>query len=133
MLSRLGNPTPIDHPLRELVKLAAEARAWQEILRERVAELSSISSFDSKGTEQERAVIALYERSLDRLARFLSELARLDLGGRLVELEEGQARLIVSLVRRILHNEALGLSVEQLEIANHLAAAELRTLDSENR
>jgi hypothetical protein len=101
------------------------------VLRERVADLRELSGYDAKGTESERAVVALYERSLDRTGRLLHELARLDLDARLAVLEHARARLVLGLILRVLEARDLNLDASQLGIARTLVAAELRALNPE--
>jgi len=113
ILERLGRPEPLGHPIEELLALGAEVRAWQRILRERVSGLHQLSSWDRQGSEQERAVVTLYERSLDRTARLLTDLARLDLDTRLVRLAEADARILFDCLAEAI--QAVGLSDEQAE------------------
>lgn len=40
MLKRLGGPEPLGYPVDELLVIGAEARAWLEVLRKQVAQLS---------------------------------------------------------------------------------------------
>ncbi len=90
LLERLGEPTPLGHPVEALIAVASESRAWLSVLRERLAELPDFDTLDRTGAES--AVVALYERSLDRTGRMLHELARLDLDTRVAVLEEERVR-----------------------------------------
>ncbi len=94
MLSRLGRPAPLGHPVEELLALGAEMRAWQEVLRERVACLAELSVFDQLGVDRERALVSLYGRALDRTARLLVDLAKLTLDARMVKVREAQAQTL---------------------------------------
>ncbi len=76
LLERLGEPEPVGHPVEELLGIASEAKSWLGVLRERPSELRSFESHDRTGAEQEKAVVSLYERALDRTGRILHELAR---------------------------------------------------------
>jgi hypothetical protein len=106
MLERLGEPEPLGSPLQALLAVAAETQAWQEILRERVSYLTDLvyESTDDEGAmiERERAVVALYERSLDRTSRILSGLVKLDLDTRRVQLEEGQIEFMYRALQAVL-------------------------------
>lgn len=124
MLARLGNPAPLAHPVEELLAVAAEARAWQAVLRERVAKLDEFSRLDQLGVDRERALVTLYGRALDRTARVLVELAKLDLDARIVRVHEAQ----VTLLRRALEAVFADLDVAperwQPVVAHRLAALE---------
>ena len=98
MLDRLGKPQPLGHPVEELLAIGVEVRAWLHITRERLAELSSLTSVDGSGVERERALLTVYERAVDRAARVLTELARLGLEERLVPIEEVRARQLLAAV-----------------------------------
>jgi hypothetical protein len=83
---------PVEDPLRELSLLAGEALAWKRLLRDRVAELTSLGYQGATG-EQVRASVQLYGASLDRLERVLVSIARLDIDTRLAAITERQADL----------------------------------------
>ena len=127
---RLGEPTPLGHPVEELLAFVAEAKSWLGVLRERLAELSDFESFDRTGAESERAVVALYETSLDstaavpraRLAR--PRHPRRRAGG-------DRVRLVLDLVLRVLESHDLDLDPCQIGTARTLVATELRTLTTE--
>jgi hypothetical protein len=128
LLERLGEPEPVGHPVEELVKVAAEAKSWLAVLRERLAELQSFESHDRTGAEQEKAVVSIYERALDRTGRKLHELARLDLDTRLAVIEQERARLVLNLVLRVLEASDLNLDARQITTARARVAVELRSL-----
>lgn len=109
LLERLGQPEAVGHPVEELLGIAAEATSWLGVLRERLAELSRFDSYDRAGAEKESAIVSLYERSLDRTGRLLHELARLDLDTRLALVEQERARLVLTLVLKVLEGSELGL------------------------
>ncbi|MGO8873386.1 MAG: hypothetical protein ACLQPH_18685 [Acidimicrobiales bacterium] len=131
LLERLGNPEPVGHPVEELLGIAAEAKSWLGVLRERLAELPSLESFDRTGAESERAIVSLYERSLDRTGRLLHELARLDLDARLVTIEHQRAMLLLGMVERVLESTTLALDAGQIDHARSLVAGELRALTTQ--
>ena len=129
MLERLGEPTPIHNPVAALLAVAAETRAWQEILRARVSELIDIvyESRDEEGAmiEREKAVVALYERSLDRTSRVLSSLVKLDLETRRVVLEEAQTEMMF----RALQAALVGVPKQYQEPARQRLVLALREED----
>lgn len=124
LLARLGSPEPLGHPVEELLALGAEVRAWQAVVRHRVADLSEVSRGDAMARLRESATIALYERSLDRSAKLLADLARLDLDIRLVRLREAEGQLVARIVTSAL-NQADVPAAWQLRIKGALAS-ELR-------
>jgi hypothetical protein len=128
LLERLGEPEPVGHPVEELLGIASEAKAWSGVLRERLSELQSFESHDRTGAEQEKAVVSLYERSLDRTGRILHELASLDLDTRLAVSEQERARLLLNLVLRVLEASDLNLDARQILTARARVATELRSL-----
>lgn len=90
---------PVGDPLSELAKLAGEAKQWKELLRERVAQLSSVGYQGVTG-EQVRAQVQLYGMAMDRLERVLSSVARLRVDERLAVIHERQAELILKALER---------------------------------
>ena len=122
---------PVGHPVEELLGIAAEAKSWLGVLRERLAALSQFDTHDRTGADKESAIVSLYERSLDRTGRLLHELARLDLDTRVAVLEEERARLVLTLVLRVLESHDLDLDPRQIGTARTLVATELRALSQE--
>jgi hypothetical protein len=102
---------PVEDPLGELLRLAGEAVAFKDLLRDQVNELEGIIAYwtertyddgeeiRTSATEDVRAVVAAYERSMDRAARILTAIAKLDLASRMLELNEAKADMIVGAVR----------------------------------
>lgn len=118
LLQRLGEPEPIGHPVHELLKVTAEARAFHQVLAERLAELSTLELKDTFGVERERAVVLLYERSLDRIARILTDMLKLDLQARALRLDEQHARDIMGAISEALRRAGLG--EREAEVRRHL-------------
>jgi hypothetical protein len=112
LLSQLGQPPPLGHPVEALLALAAEVTAWQAILRERVAELRELAGVDKLGREAERAVVGLYERSLDRSAKVLEGMVRLDLDARRTRLLEDQGEMIANVFRAVIEDPELAFGAE---------------------
>ena len=75
-----------------------------------------------------RAVLAAYERALDRVGRLLVDVARLDLEGRLAVVEEAKSRVVAEAVLRVLGSVELALAPYQVEQARSLLADELHSL-----
>lgn len=91
VLVRRGIPDPIGDPLQELLDLSAEAKQFKDAVSELVGELTSLRYSTPGGGEMLRSEVALYERALDRLGRLLADIAKLDIDGRLVTIQEQQA------------------------------------------
>jgi len=104
-------PTVTD-PLGELARIAGEVVAFKDYLRDQVTELDGVLTYwtdreypagddvtRTEQTEQLRAVVTAYERSLDRAAKVLASIVKLDLAGRMLELRTAQAEQIVGAVR----------------------------------
>lgn len=123
VLERLGKPTPLGNPVDELLAIGAEARAWQVVVRERVADLSSLVTQDVLHVEREKALVGIYERSLDRTSRLLSDLVRLNLDARRLALDEQQTELVFRAL-----STALGVVPKQFhESARRALVAALRS------
>jgi len=118
-LERLGIPERLGNPVEELLAIGAEARAWLGVLRARVSELDELDINDKIGRQQERALVALYERALDRTSRVLTDLVRLDLDSRLVRLQENQVAMMFEAL-----NQALNQAPEEYHEPIRLALVE---------
>lgn len=129
MLERLGKPMPLGDPIEALLDIGAEAMAWQEVVRERLAELKSFSKVDVANIDRERALVKLYGESLDRCHRMLADLSRLNLEERRVRIDEARAAFVVAALVKVL--DSLGLDESQQRRARELLAARLgRETDS---
>lgn len=82
---------PIGDPVEELMDLAGRIRGFVEYFSGKVDQLGDDIRYRSgQDTEQLRSEMALLERFIGQLHRVLADLARLDLGERLVRLNEGR-------------------------------------------
>lgn len=97
VLARLNLP-PVDDPLTELAKIAAEAVAWKDAMAGKVSELTELRYKAGEGGEQLRAEVALWERALDRCERFLTAMARLNIDERLAAISEAQAAAVLGAI-----------------------------------
>lgn len=129
LLSQLGQPAPLGHPVEALLALAAEVTAWQGILRERVAELRQLAGVDKLGREAERAVVGLYERSLDRSVKVLEGMVRLDLDARKAALTAAQGQRIADAMRATFDDPELAFDAEIRQRLRQVASRHLRALD----
>jgi hypothetical protein len=103
--------TPVGNPLTELSKLAGRARAWMEMLEERVQTLLDEDPEPGEGDdgkkdcgiryrggagEQTRAEVQLYERAMGQLGTILTAIARLNIDERLAKITERQAEVVIA-------------------------------------
>ena len=102
---------PTENPLDGLARLASEVTAFKDALAARVNALSQIRYEDAKMSEQLRSEVALYERALDRTARLLETMVKLDFEKRMLALNEAQLDLMADAIRIIL--DGLDLTTEQ--------------------
>lgn len=84
------DPDSLD-PLAALIAVAADAEQWRNACKLMVGQLDQLRH---KSSNEVRAEVALWERALDRSARILEGLVRLDVESRLVKLEESKAALM---------------------------------------
>lgn len=120
----------IDDPLEALSRLATEALAMKEQLAARVNSLKQVRyTAHGAGTEQLRAEVALYERAMDRSAKFLKLLVDSGFEERRTQLAEQQGKLVVQALRRIF--EALGLDERQQALVSVVVPRELRAISGE--
>lgn len=101
LLARLDVP-PVDDPFAALAAIAGQAIAFKDILAERVNKLQQIRYRDSKGAEQLRSEVALWERALDRCERFITSMAKLDIDNRLAKISEAQADIVLKAIEAAL-------------------------------
>lgn len=78
----------ISDPYTELANLAAEVVTLKNILREKVEELTTLKDVGGdKVATQIDVLMSAYERGLDRCERILTNMARLDLDGKIAALQ----------------------------------------------
>lgn len=104
----------VENPLDGLARLATEVTAFKDALAARVNALTSIRYEDMKSAEQLRSEVALYERALDRTARLLEVMVKLDFEKRMVSLSEAQFDLVSKVIDQVLDN--LDLTEEQRDL-----------------
>lgn len=115
---------PVDNPLAELAKLAGRARAWMEFFEEKVNSLGEELRYEGKAGEQLRAEVALYERAMDRLGKFLADFGRLNIDERLAKIEEAKADVVLRAIDAALAHA--GVTGTQATEAKRVAARHLR-------
>lgn len=123
-------PMSLGEVYRELLRTAALAVEWRNILEAKVAELQQWRyQAAGPGTEQIRAEITLFERAMDRAAKVLELVARLDIDARATALNERQGQLVVALLYRVF--EALELTPEQRAKVPQVVPNEIRRIVAE--
>lgn len=125
VLARLG-AEPIEDPLAALLKLAGQVVSWQEATASLVNGLEELRYEDSKGGEQLRSEVQLYERAMDRAASVLSAIARLNIEERLARVSEQQAAAVVAAIEAAL--AAAGVEGDRVIEARRAVARHLRSV-----
>lgn len=115
----------VTDPLEALARLATEALAMKSALAARVNALQQLSHMSPVG-EQIKAEVLLYERAIDRSAKFLDVLAKSGFEERRVRLAEDQGNLVHEVIMAIF--QRLELTESQWGLARVAAPEELRRL-----
>lgn len=84
---------PVHDPLTALKNLAGEVLAWKDAMRVQVEGLNTLSYSTDYG-ETAKALVQLFERSMDRAAAVLATIAKLNIDERLAAVTERQAKMI---------------------------------------
>lgn len=116
---------PVHDPIAQLAQLAGEIVALKDVLGEKVGGLRSWSYHEEGKKDEVRALVTLYERILSQCHRVLSDMARLDIDTRLVQINEAQADLLQRIVEAVLTSPKVGLDRETQTVARAVLAQEL--------
>ena len=121
------NVQPVIDPVSELESLGGEVLAWKALLRQRLGELDPQDwrRMGMVGQEEMHALVGLYERSLDKAAKLLVDMAKLDLGERRVRLEERQTDLAQNIIEMTLRRHGLDASSTEVRATLYEVAGEL--------
>ena len=111
-------------PIKALQILATEALGMKDALAARVNALTSVRFEDDKGGEQLRSEVILYERALDRAAKFLDLLARSGFEEKRIMIAQREGQMIVELLRRVFSQ--INLTPEQETIVGEVVPRELK-------
>lgn len=117
----------VTNPLEALAKLATESLAMKTALAARVNALQEITTTSKLGVEGLKAEVALYERALDRTAKFLDLLAKSGFEERRLRIDEQTAGMFVTVMRKVLAR--LDLTPAQQALVGTVVPDELRALD----
>jgi hypothetical protein len=124
-LAKYGVATPVDNPVQALSELAGECAALKDYFADRVKQLRDpeFTSLTVLGADQISALVSAYERALDRFARVLTDMAKLNVEDRLAKVSEAEALALgASLDRALL---AAGVESAQRARVLELLATEL--------
>lgn len=118
--------TPVDNPFDALARTVGEVVAWKDFCAGRIADLEQMRSTDEKGAEQINAMVALFERSLDRAVGALATISKLGIEERLARVNERQADAVIRAVEAGLAEA--GVTGARVAAAKRVVARELRAL-----
>jgi hypothetical protein len=124
VLARL-DVAAVENPLTVLAELTGQSLAWRDVIAEKVNELGNLR-YQTEHGEQLRAEIALFERAMDRCAKFAVEMARLNIDERLAKVTERQTEIVAGALAAALGE--MGLSPEEQRDARNRVARHLRSV-----
>jgi hypothetical protein len=129
-LLKVEGSEPVSNPYEALAKLLGEVVQVKDAFGEKVAELQSLTVEDQLGREDVRALLAAYERALDRCGRFLVDASRLNLDHHLIAIAKGiserDSRLLVDALERVVN---AFVAPSQRKQFNRAIAQQFRSLD----
>jgi hypothetical protein len=124
ILAKLDVPA-VENPLTVLAELTGQALAWRDVIAGKVNELGNLRYATETG-EQLRSEVVLFERAMDRCAKFAVEMARLNIDERLAKVTERQTEIVAGALAAVLAE--MGLSTEQQKDARSRVARHLRSV-----
>jgi hypothetical protein len=95
--SGLDQATPVKDPIDALGRLAGALEQLVDEAGSRVTELKNVAG--GENLTQLRAEVVLFERALGHLRQLLVDMARLGIASRAVEVQQGQADLMLAWLR----------------------------------
>lgn len=117
------------NPVDALLKIAAKVIAFQEAIEAMLAELPEGEwRRDHRAGEQLHALVALFERALDRCAKVLVEVNKLGLEEKRIQIERSKAILIIQAIKNTL--DKLGLTPEQRKLAKVIVPEEMYAISA---
>lgn len=117
---------PVANPLDALQRLAGRVAAAEQVIGEKVNDLTSWRYEGEGSGEQLRAEIGMLERSMGHLGKLLVDIARLNIDERLVKIEEQKAKVIVEAIEIAL--ATAGIKGQAATEAKRAAARHLRAV-----
>lgn len=118
-------PEPIGDPLEALLDLAGRARAFVMLAERQMLKLDDLATKGDAGVEHARAVITVFQRSVDDLRKILRDIASLDIDARLARVAELRADLFVRVLAGALARAGHD---PDMPVLNAAVAAELDAL-----
>jgi hypothetical protein len=118
----------LDDPVEALLDTAAEMIALKDALANQVAALTVVTVTDRTGAENVAAVLAAYERGLERVAKVLVSMNRLDIAARKVNVEEKQAEILAQALRRAVFSDRARLDFDTAMTILAIASDEFTAL-----
>jgi len=119
-LLNLNDWEPITDPFSALADLAGKVTALQEIMHQKVEELSTLRQYGGEMGDRIDIVYEAWERALDRSVKILQGMARLDLDDRIAKLQSAVDRETAAMVQR-----ALAGALDTLDLSNEQRAEAL--------
>lgn len=105
-------------PLLELRKTAAEAIAFKSFAAAQLVQLRELARDNPvTGAEQLRVVVSVYERALDRVAKTLADLVRLDVEGRITKISQAEGEVLAELVCTVLAEHGLDPGTDSVRVS----------------
>lgn len=103
-VTRLGllDAGPVEDPVSALMELGGEAVALVAALKTHVADLERVGTEPGRFGEQLKPEITAYLGAIREAERILTSIVRLNLEERLVRIDEERARLVVTVIERVL-------------------------------
>jgi hypothetical protein len=121
---------PMEDPLGELLRVAAQMTAFKDYL---AAQVEALNAEDwryqsSQKLEQVNSLVTLLQSAMRDVARVIESMAKLDLEARRTRLQERDAGLVVEAVNSTFTR--MGLSDDQRREATVIIVQELRAAES---
>ena len=125
LLAGYGRPC-VTSPVDAALALLYESAGNVEFLREQVRAHSALIISGKLERDEIAGIVRLYNDERDRLSKLSSDLMRIGIAQRQVSLYEAQARMIVTIVGRII--DRANLDADQRKRAIEAATSELRSI-----
>ncbi|MDP9091840.1 MAG: hypothetical protein M3N95_02585 [Actinomycetota bacterium] len=100
----LGDDT--SDPMRVILEAADNAAQWMRVCKTMVGGLDEVRYKSAGAGEQLRAEVALFERSMERVAKIHADVVRLGIEDRLVKITERQNAQVVAAIESALDEVA---------------------------
>lgn len=118
----------VSRVLEGMLEELDNVRGWQREAREQVDALDGQWRFQDKtGGEHLRSEISVYERAMDRTARVLKDMTRLDIDARVAGIEKKQAEFMLTVLMRAM--DKAGIQQKEANKVVSLVGQELDTSD----